>query len=78
MVLQTQKFVDKYLLVILIFMIVTIPIAFVNPGTGEIRDPPLIPLFYAAIAGIIIIWLYSAFQERKKKQKDKAKRRSKK
>jgi len=59
-------------------MIVTIPIAFVNPGTGEIRDPPMISLFYAAIAGIIIIWLYSAFKERKERQKDRAKRRSKK
>ena len=75
---KPKKFVDKYLLVILIFMIVTIPIAFVNPGTGEIRDPPIIPLFYAAIAGIIIIWLYSAFKERKERQKDRAKRRSKK
>ncbi len=59
-------------------MIVTIPIAFVNPGTGEIRDPPIISLFYAAIAGIIIIWLYSAFKERKERQKDRTKRRSKK
>ncbi len=59
-------------------MIVTIPIAFVNPGTGEIREAPLIPLFYAAIAGIIIIWLYSAFKERKERQKDRTKRRSKK
>ena len=59
-------------------MIVTIPIAFVNPGTGEIREQPIIALFYAAIAGIIIIWLYSAFKERKERQKDRAKRRSKK
>jgi len=78
MVLQTQIFVDKYLLVILIFMIVTIPIAFVNPGTGEIREQPIIPLFYAGIAGIIIIVLYSSFKERKERQKDRAKRRSKK
>ncbi|MDH3619004.1 MAG: hypothetical protein OEM89_09830 [Nitrosopumilus sp.] len=69
---------DKYLLVILIFMIVTIPIAFVNPGTGDIREQPIIPLFYAAIAGIIIIILYSSFKERKLRQKDRAKRRSKK
>ena len=78
MVLQTKKFVDKYLLVILIFMIVGIPIAFVNPGTGEIREQPWIGLFYASIAGIIIIWLYSAFKERKERQKDRAKKRSKK
>ena len=59
-------------------MIVTIPIAFVNPSTGEIREQPIIALFYAAIAGIIIIVLYSSFKERKERQKDRAKRRSKK
>jgi hypothetical protein len=59
-------------------MIVTIPIAFVSPGTGEIREQPLIPLFYAAIAGMIIIILYSSYKNRKQKQKDKAQRRSKK
>lgn len=69
---------DKYLLVILIFMIVTIGIAFVNPSTGEIREQPLIPMFYAAIAGIIIIILYNSFKERKLRQADRAKRRSKK
>ncbi len=69
---------DWYLLVIMIFMIVTIPIAFVSPGTGEIREQPLIPLFYAAIAGMIIIILYSSYKNRKQKQKDKAQRRSKK
>jgi len=75
---KQKKSVDKYLLVILIFMIVTIPISFVNPSTGEIREQPLIPLFYAAIAGIIIIILYSSFKERKQRQADRAKRRSKK
>lgn len=59
-------------------MIVTIPIAFVSPGTGEIREQPIIPLFYAAIAGMIIIILYSSYKNRKQKQKDKAQRRSKK
>jgi NADH:ubiquinone oxidoreductase subunit 3 (subunit A) len=78
MVLQTKKFVDKYLLVVFIFMIVTIPIAFVNPGTGEIRDPPLFLLFYAAIAGMIIIIFYSSYKARKERQKERAKRRSKK
>ena len=48
-------------MVILVFMIVTIPIAFVEPSSGQLRDPPLIPLFYAAIAGIIIIFVYSSF-----------------
>ncbi len=69
---------DKYLMVILIFMIVTIPIAFVEPTTGEIRNPPLILLFYAAIAGIAIIVVYSSYTERKERQKANAKRRAKK
>ncbi len=59
-------------------MIVTIPIAFVEPSTGEFRDPPLITLFYAAIAGIAIIVLYSSYKERKERQKANTKRRSKK
>ena len=69
---------DKYLLVILIFMVVTIPIAFVEPSSGEFRDPPLIPLFYAAIAGIIIIFVYGTYKERKERQAANAKRRSRK
>ncbi|MBC8516141.1 MAG: hypothetical protein ISR81_06820 [Nitrosopumilus sp.] len=69
---------DKYLLVILIFMVVTIPIAFVEPSSGQIRDPPIIPLFYAAIAGIIIIFAYSTYKERKERQAANAKRRSRK
>ena len=69
---------DKYLLIILIFMVVTIPIAFVEPSSGEFRDPPLIPLFYAAIAGIIIIFVYNSYKERKERQKANAKRRSRK
>jgi hypothetical protein len=59
-------------------MVVTIPIAFVEPSTGEFRDPPLIPLFYAAIAGIIIIMVYSSYKERKERQAANTKRRSRK
>ena len=69
---------DKYLTVILIFMIVGIPISFVNPSTGELRDPPFIGLFYASIAGIAVIMLYSSYKERKLRQKANAKRKSKK
>ncbi len=58
-------------------MVVTIPIAFVEPSTGEYRDPPLIPMFYAAIAGISIIFIYSSYQERKERQKANAERKSK-
>ena len=69
---------DKYLLVLLMFMVVGIPIAFVSPTTGEVREQPFIPLFYGSIAGIIIIVLYSSYKEKKERQKANARRRSKK
>lgn len=60
------------------FLVVGIPIAFVSPTTGQIRDQPLILLFYASIAGISVIIVYSSYKERKERQKDNVKRRSKK
>ena len=69
---------DKYLTVILVFMIVGIPISFVSPTTGEIREQPFIGLFYASIAGIAIIVLYSSYKEKQERQKANAKRRAKK
>lgn len=69
---------DKYLLVIMIFLIVGIPIAFISPTTGEIREQPFILLFYASIVGIVVLILYSSYKERKQRQKDNIKRRSKK
>lgn len=59
-------------------MIVGIPIAFVSPSTGEIREQPIIGLFYASIAGIIIIVFYSSYKDKKERQKANAKRKSKK
>jgi len=59
-------------------MVVGIPIAFVSPTTGELREQPFIPLFYASIAGIIIIVFYSSYKDKKQRQKANAKRRSKK
>ncbi|RMW34362.1 MAG: hypothetical protein EA439_02325 [Nitrosopumilus sp.] len=67
---------DKYLTVILIFMVVTIAIAFFNPSTGELRF--IAPMFYGGIAGIIIIVVYSSYKEKKARQAANAKRRSKK
>ncbi|WP_420546062.1 hypothetical protein [Nitrosopumilus sp.] len=69
---------DKYLAVILIFMIVGIPISFVNPSTGEIYAQPILPLFYGSIGGIIVIFFYASYQEKKERRKANAKRRSKK
>ena len=78
MVLQMQQFVDKYLLVILIFLIVSIPISLIDPGAGGFREEPRFELFYISIAGICIIVLYSSYKERKARQKANVKRRSKK
>ena len=66
---------DKYLTIILIFMVVGVPIAWVSPMTGEIRDPPMLPLFYGAIAGIILILFYSGYKDKKEKQKANANRK---
>ncbi len=63
-------------MVILMFMVVTIGIAFVDPSTGEFRL--ILPLFYGGIAGTAIIILYSSYTERKERQKANAKRRAKK
>ncbi len=65
-------------MVVMIFLIVTIPIAFISPTTGKLYNQPLIPLFYTAIAGISVIIIYSSYKDRKQKQKDKINRRSKK
>ncbi|RMW39092.1 MAG: hypothetical protein EA447_01825 [Nitrosopumilus sp.] len=67
---------DKYLTVVLIFMVVTIAIAFFNPSTGELRF--IAPMFYGGIAGIIIIVVYSSYKEKKARQAANAKRKSKK
>ena len=66
---------DKYLTVLLIFMVVGIPIARVSPMTGEIREQPLLPLFYGSIGGMIVILFYSGYKDKKERQKINAKRK---
>ena len=78
MVLQIKKFVDKYLMVIFVFLIVSTALSFVSPASGEIREQPILPQFYGSIAGMIIIVIYSSNMDRKERQKERAKRRSKK
>ena len=63
-------------MVVLMFMIVTIAIAFFDPTTGDTRFIP--HLFYGGIAGIIIIVVYSSYKDKKARQAANAKRRSKK
>ena len=78
MVLQIKKFVDKYLMVIFVFLIVSTALSFVTPATGEIREQPYLEQFYGSIAGMIIIVIYSSYKNRKERQKERANRRSKK
>ena len=66
---------DKYLTVLLIFMVVGIPIAWVSPMTGEVREQPLLPLFYGSIGGMIVILFYSGYKDKKERQKINAKRK---
>ena len=68
---------DKYLLVVMGILMVGIPIAFVSPTTGEIRDQPFIPLFYASIGGIIVIVVYSSYKQKKETQRANRERRRK-
>jgi len=70
--------VDKYFLVVLVFLIVGIPIAFFEPTTGQMKEQPNYILFYASIAGICIIIVYSSYKERKERQRENRRRRFKK
>jgi len=66
MALQQQNLMDKYLMIVLGFLMVGIPIAFVSPTTGELREQPFIPLFYASIGGILQLLFTVVIKERKK------------
>ena len=64
---------DKYLLVVLMFMVVTIAFGLIDPSTGEPRL--ILPLFYGGIAGTVIIIVYSSYKVKKERQKANAKRK---
>jgi len=77
MALQPHTLMEKTLLVVLGFLMIGIPIAFISPTTGELREQPFIPLFYASIGGIIAVLVYSGFKGKKERQKDNRERRRK-
>ena len=60
---------EKVLLIVLGFLIVGLPIAFLEPNTGELREPPLYALFWASIGGIIIVIVYSSYKAKKERAK---------
>jgi len=45
MALQQHTLMDKTMMVVLGFLVVGIPIAFLQPETGELRDQPCIYYF---------------------------------
>ncbi len=77
MALQRYTLMDKTMMVVLGFLIIGIPIAFISPTTGELREQPFIPLFYASIGGIIVVIIYSGYKGKKAKQKANRERRRK-
>jgi len=77
MALQRHTLMEKTLLVVLGFLIIGIPIAFISPTTGELREQPFIPLFYASIGGIIAVVIYSGYKGKKERQKANRERRRK-
>ena len=77
MALQRFTLMEKTLLVVLGFLMIGIPIAFISPTTGELREQPFIPLFYASIGGIIAVIVYSGYKGKKERQKANRERRRK-
>jgi len=77
MALQRHTLMEKTLLVVLGVLIIGIPIAFISPTTGELREQPFIPLFYASIGGIIAVIIYSGYKGKKERQKANRERRRK-
>jgi len=77
MALQRHTLMEKTLLVVLGFLIIGIPIAFISPTTGDLREQPFIPLFYASIGGIIAVIIYSGYKGKKERQKANRERRRK-
>jgi len=77
MALQQHIFMYKYMMIVLGFLMIGIPIAFVQPDTGELRDQPLYLLFYASIGGIIVIVMYNGYKGKKARQQANRERRRK-
>jgi len=77
MALQRHTLMEKTLLVVLGFLMIGIPIAFISPTTGDLREQPFIPLFYASIGGIIAVIIYSGYKGKKERQKANRERRRK-
>ena len=67
----------KYLSIVLAMMIVSMAIAFFSPLDGSIREEPFYPLFWASVAGAVVVIIYGSYQNRKKQQELRRERRNK-
>ena len=67
----------KYLSIVLAMMIVTMAIAFVSPYEGDIRPEPIYHLFWASVAGAVVVIIYGSYKNRKKQQELRRERRNK-
>ena len=65
------------MLVVLGFLMIGIPIAFLSPTTCELREQPFILLFYESIGCIIAVIVYSSYQAKKERQRANRERRRK-
>ena len=77
MALQQHILMDKYMMIVLGFLMVGIPIAFIEPATGELREQPFFALFWASIGGIIAVVVYSGYKGKKARQQANRERRRK-
>ena len=65
------------MMVVLGFLMIGIPIAFLSPTTGELREQPFFPLFWVSIGGIIAVIVYSGYKGKKARQQANRERRRK-
>ena len=75
--LQEQILMDKYMLVVMGFLMIGIPIAFLSPTTGELREQPFYALFWVSIGGIIAVIVYGSYKAKKVRQQANRERRRK-
>ena len=68
---------DKYLLVVMGVLMIGIPIAFLSPTTGELREQPFYALFWVSIGGIIAVIVYGSYKAKKARQQANRERRRK-
>lgn len=59
---------DKYLIVVLVFLIA-------GMGIAITKSPPVLPLFYAMLAGAIAVIMYSSWRARRDAQRERERKR---